>query len=268
MSQYKIEAGTAQHIGDREEQQDRTALLVAPKAPGYVMAILADGMGGLSGGSQAAEQVIRTAKQNFERFSPLTDTAEGMIETIAREAHTLIKLTQIASSKEPHSTMVILVLTPERKAYWAHIGDSRLYRFQGPNCVDRTVDHSYIEKLIREGKLAREEAKNHKLANVLTNALGLDDNNLSIPIRHHDGLKIGDSFLLRSDGLWNYFADVELGAAIAMNAPRQASEMLISKARERAKGSSADNCSMVIVKLVEKPEERKDYTVKNMRRAV
>ena len=60
MSQYKIEAGTGQHIGDRSEQQDRTALFVAPKAPGYMMAVLADGMGGLSGGSLAAEQVIRT----------------------------------------------------------------------------------------------------------------------------------------------------------------------------------------------------------------
>ncbi|MGH8808655.1 MAG: serine/threonine-protein phosphatase, partial [Noviherbaspirillum sp.] len=60
MSQYRIEAGTGQHIGDRKEQQDRTALFTAPKAPGYVMAIVADGMGGLSGGAFAAEQVIRT----------------------------------------------------------------------------------------------------------------------------------------------------------------------------------------------------------------
>ena len=60
MSAYKIEAGTGQHIGDRAEQQDRVALFGAPRAPGYMMAILADGMGGARGGSIAAEQAIRT----------------------------------------------------------------------------------------------------------------------------------------------------------------------------------------------------------------
>ncbi|HTD03305.1 MAG TPA: serine/threonine-protein phosphatase, partial [Undibacterium sp.] len=66
MSQYKIEAGTGQHIGDRKEQQDRVGLFAAPRAPGYMMAVLADGMGGKSGGAMAAEQVIRTAKHLFD----------------------------------------------------------------------------------------------------------------------------------------------------------------------------------------------------------
>jgi serine/threonine protein phosphatase PrpC len=268
MSQYKIEAGTAQHIGDRQEQQDRTALFTAPKASGYMMAVLADGIGGLSGGKLAAEQVIRTAQQNFEQFSPLTDTVEEMIDTIAREAHTLIKLSQISSMKEPHSTMVALVITPEKSAIWAHVGDSRLYRFNGPNLAERTVDHSYTEKLIAEGKLSREEAKNHHLANVLVNVLGIDAPPLSVPIGRYDGLKAGDAFLLCSDGLWNYFTDAELGAALAVNSPRKASEMLIRKARERAMGTIADNCSMAIIKLVPRPKEVKGYTIKKMRRAV
>jgi len=268
MSLYKIEAGTAQHIGDREEQQDRVALIVAPKSPGYVMAVLADGMGGRSGGSIAAEQVIRTAKQNFETFSPLTDTVEAILEMIARESHTLIKLSQIASKKEPHSTYVALVLTPEGSAVWAHVGDSRMYRFAGPNCAERTTDHSYVEQLINEGKLAREESKNHRLSNILVNVLGIDGSELFVTIGRYDNLRVGDSFLLCSDGLWNYFEDQELGAAIAMNAPRQASELLIKKARERAVGTAADNCSMAIIKLVTQPEEVKDYTAQKMRRAV
>jgi PPM family protein phosphatase len=268
MSQYKIEAGTGQHIGDREEQQDRTALFGAPKAPGYMMAILADGMGGLSGGAIAAEQVIRTAQQNFERFSPITETVESMLETIAREAHTIIKLHHASSKKEPHSTMVALVITPEKSAIWAHVGDSRLYRFDGPNFADRTIDHSYVEKLIGEGSLTKEEAKNHRLSNILVNVLGIDTNELFVTIKRYDGLKAGDSFLLCSDGLSHYFGDTELGAVIAMNSPRQASEMLIKKARDRAAGSVADNCTMAIVKLVPPPAEVKDYTTKKMRRAV
>lgn len=268
MSQYKIEAGTGQHLGDRKEQQDRTALFAAPRAPGYVMAVVADGMGGLSGGALAAEQVIRTAKQAFDMFSPQTDDAEKMLVTIARDAHTIIKLTAISSEKKPHSTIVVLIITPERSAIWAHVGDSRLYRFDGPNCAERTIDHSYVETLVKEGKLSREEAQHHHLSNVLVSALGSHDNEPQVSLRRYDGLKAGDSFLLCTDGLWHYLSDVELGVAIAMNTPRQASELLINKARERAVGSSGDNCTLAIVKLVEIPQEAKNYTASKMKRAV
>lgn len=268
MSQYKIEAGTAQHIGDRAEQQDRTALFTAPKAPGYVMAVLADGMGGRSGGAMAAEQVIRTAKQNFDLFSPLTDTIEKVLETIAHEAHTVIKLNAISSEKQPHSTMVVLVLTPEKTAVWAHVGDSRLYRFNGPNFAERTIDHSYVEQMISKGKLAREDAKDHKLSNILVNVLGSPSADPYVTIGRYPGLKAGDNFLLCSDGLWHYFTDAELGAALAMNSPRQASEFLIKKAREKAEGTVADNCTLAILKLVSPPKEVPTYTVQKMKRAV
>lgn len=268
MSQYKIEAGTGQHLGDRNEQQDRVALFTAPKAPGYVMAVLADGMGGLTGGAMAAEQVIRTARQNFESFSPLSESVETMIKTIGQEAHTVITLNALSSEMQPHSTMVILVLTSDGTAVWGHVGDSRLYRFSGPNFAERTSDHSYVEKLVREGKLKREEAKNHRMSNLLVNVLGSTTNEHFVSINRYDGLKPGDSFLLCSDGLWHYFADSELGAAIAMNSPREASEMLIKKARERATGGNADNCTLAIVKLVVPPKDAKDYTVEKMKRAV
>jgi PPM family protein phosphatase len=268
MSQYKIEAGTGQHIGDREEQQDRTALFAAPRAPGYIMAVIADGMGGLSGGALAAEQVIRTAKQAFDMFSPQTDNVEKMLETIAHDAHTIIKLTAISSEKKPHSTMVVMVITPEKSAIWAHVGDSRLYRFDGPNCTERTIDHSYVETLVKEGKLSRVEAQNHHLSNVLVNALGSHENRPEVTLCRHDGLKAGDSFLLCTDGLWHFFSDTELGVAIAVNSPRRASEILINKARERTVGGSGDNCTLAIVKLVELPTETKGYTASKIKRAV
>lgn len=268
MSQYKIEAGTGQHIGDRQEQQDRVAIFTAPKAPGYVMAVVADGMGGMSGGALAAEQVIRTAKQAFDLFSPQTEKVEKMLEAIGRDAHTIIKLTAFSSEKKPHSTMVVLVVTPERSAIWAHVGDSRLYRFDGPNCTERTIDHSYVERLVQQGKLSPAAAKDHHLSNVLVNALGSDEASVEVSIRRYDGLKTGDAFLLCTDGLWHYFTDAELGAAVAMNSPRQASEMLIAKTRERAAGGSSDNCTLAIIKLSKPDQESKAYTVGKMKRAV
>lgn len=266
MAHYKIEAGTGQHLGDRQEQQDRVALLAAPRAPGYMMAIVADGMGGRSGGALAADQVIRTARQAFEQFTPQTDTPESLLRSIARDAHTIIKLTAISSEKHPHSTMVALIIIPDGTAVWAHVGDSRLYRFSGPNMAGRTMDHSYVEKLVREGRLPRDEAKRHRLANVLLSALGSNEAELEVTIDSHAGLRPGDSFLLCSDGLWHYFSDAELAVAVSAHSPRVAAESLIAKARERAAGVPADNCTLAIVKLAEVPAASKSYTAGDMTR--
>ena len=268
MSQYKIEAATGQHIGDRQEQQDRVALFAGPKAPGYMMAVLADGMGGRTGGSMAAEQVIRSAKQLFDEFSPLDGNVSQMLQTIALEAHTIIKLSGISAEKEPHSTIVALVLTPEGRAHWAHVGDSRLYRYRGPNFAERTIDHSFVERMVGQGKFTAEQAKNHRLSNILVNVLGSLREDPFVTVGTYDGLAPGDAFLLSSDGLWHFFSDEELGAAIAMHSPRDASEMLIRKARERANGIAADNCTLAIVKLVTPPPPDRSYTAQKMRRAV
>lgn len=248
-SRYKIEAATGQHIGGRKEQQDRVALLAAPRAPGYVMAILADGMGGISGGSMAAEQVIHCAKLLFDEFSPLTHNVPSMLNTLLMEAHTLVKLTGISARTNPHSTLVMLVLTPEKKAIWAYAGDSRLYRFRGPNCAEHTVDHSLVQQMIAEGKISQEELQRHPLSNVLTNGIG-GSTSPYLTFGEYDGLRPGDSFMLCSDGLWAYFSKEELAAMVGVNTPRQASVNLINKANERANGQG-DNCSVAIVKLVE-----------------
>ncbi len=266
MSQYKIEAGTGQHIGDRNEQQDRAGLFAAPKAPGYMMAVVADGMGGKSGGALAAEQVIRTAKQLFEEFGPDDDVVK-VIKNIIHESHTIIQLSGISAEKEPHSTIVILVITPHNRAVWAHVGDSRLYRFSGPNLIERTIDHSYVEKLVSENKITAEEAKSHTLSNILVNVLGSSATEPYITVNEYDDLKPTDSFLLCSDGLWHYFTDRELGAVISANTPRNGSEMLINKARERS-GGRGDNCTIAVIKLVKPPKVEKGYKVEKMRRAV
>lgn len=249
MSQYKIEAATGQHIGDREEQQDRVALFAAPRAPGTMMAILADGRGVGKAGADAAEQVLRTARQMIEGFSPLTDTVQSLLESIAREAHTVINLYRITSDVRPAATMVALVITPDGVAHWAHAGNSRLYRFDGPNPADRTADHTLQERLIAEGRMAPDDRAGDKLGKLLVNSLGGGAQTSFLSFGRHEGLKTGDAFLLCSDGLWKYFTPSELGAAVATKAPRDASEMLIRKARERNAGKLADNASLAIVKL-------------------
>ncbi|WP_295990284.1 PP2C family serine/threonine-protein phosphatase [Rugamonas sp.] len=268
MSTYKIEAGTAQHIGNRPQQNDRTALYTAAKAPGYVMAVLADGV---SGGALASEQVLHTSKHLFDEFragdAPSLPRLADLLRNIVREAHDIIKMNPVAATSEPQSTLTILILTPLGQAIWAHVGDSRLYHFHGGNCVLRSNDTAYVKHLVSEDQLPLEAARKHRNSKLLSNVLGSRFKVPYVTIGTHEGLRAGDAFLLCSDGLWQYFTDAELAAVVARNPPRMASEKLINKAIERAQGKG-DNCSMAIIKLVAPPKDVPNYTVQKMGRAV
>jgi len=245
-----IESCVARHNGDRTEQQDRVNLFAHPRRPGMLMAVLADGMGGHSGGAMAAEQVLIKAQQNFEDYAPNSESPQDLLASIIRDAHVVIRLTRFTSEQDPHSTAVVLLLQAGR-VDWAHCGDSRLYHFRGMETVSRSGDHSLVGELQRKGKLDEAGALVHPQRNVLLSCLGAE-RDPRIDFGHLAPLVAGDAFLLCSDGLWAYFSDQELARAIARNSPREAARLLIREARERAEGMG-DNISLSIIRLVEAP---------------
>ena len=248
-----IDACAAQHQGDRKEQQDRVSLVPHPKGGGVALAVVADGMGGHTGGVLAAQQVIHTAGSNLGQFSARTESPRTLLESSLHEAHLLIKASRFINEKDPHSTAVMLLLQPG-KVSWAHCGDSRFYRFRGDRLVFRTTDHSYVEQLVARGKITPEQALVHPNRNILVTSLGGDEMP-RIDFGEAEDLQAGDSLLLCSDGLWGYFGEAELGGVIAAYSAREASELLIGRARTRAKGEG-DNVSLVILKLVEVPAKK------------
>jgi serine/threonine protein phosphatase PrpC len=248
MTPYKIEAGTAQHLGNRPQQNDRVALMSGARAPGHVLAVLSDGLAGAAG----SEQVLHTAKQLFDDFKPgdhpSIERLEQLLRDIVQETHLVIKMNAVTAQAEAHASFVGLVLSPHGDAVWAHVGDSRLYRFQDAKCMARTGDAAYVEHLVSSDRLPPDAARNHRKSKLLLNVLGNSRKDPFVTVGHHRGLAAGDVFLLCSDGLWHFFTDAELGAASARGTPRQASERLIDKAAERSQGKGG-NCSMAIVKL-------------------
>ncbi|XYJ11948.1 PP2C family protein-serine/threonine phosphatase [Telluria sp. B2] len=248
MNLFKIDAGTAQHIGNRPRQNDRVAILTGARAPGHVLALLSDGINGAA----AAEQVLHTAKQVFDSFKPgdgpHPERLAQLLREIVQETHLVIKMNAVTTGEEAHASFVGLLLSPHGEAVWAHVGDSRLYRFENGQCTERTSDAAYIEHLVAD-RLPLEAARNHRRSKLLLNVLGNSRKEPFVTVGMHTSIAAGEQFLLCSDGLWHFFTDAELGAALARSTPRQASEMLINKAAERSQGKGG-NCSMVIVKLV------------------
>jgi len=226
---YRLTASTGIHKGDREYQQDQVALIAHPRINGCVLGVVADGMGGRSGGRKASDQVMMTCKQLFERYSPTGDDPPAVLKQMVHESHLVIKLTAISSEQEPHSTIAAFIINPNGECHWVHAGDSRIYHFHGNRLVRRTMDHSYVQTLVDRGELGAEDDP-------------------PADVHFIQQLRPGDTLLACSDGVWHYFSAEELGSVLSSLSPREASEFLIEKARQRGHGGG-DNLSLVIVKL-------------------
>jgi len=246
-SSYRLAATTGIHRGDRAYQQDQVEIFPHGRTAGCLLAVLADGMGGKSGGRKAADQVLLTASQLFERYAPSSDDPGEALRQLVLEAHLMIKLTAITSEEEPHSTVAAFLISPARTCDIIHAGDSRVYHFRGAELVNRTIDHSYVQRLVDEGQISEAEADNHPQSNLLTGCLGTS---AEPPLAHRrvDRLEVGDSVLACSDGLWHYLTPREIGAIVHAVPAREASEMLIAKARQRARGGG-DNLSLALVRI-------------------
>ncbi len=235
------------HRGDRPYQQDQVEFIAHDRTPGCALAVLADGMGGKSGGRKAADQVIMVAKQLYQPFAPATEDAEALLKQLVIESHQMIRLTAMTAEEEPHSTIAAFMVGPDRHCCMAHAGDSRIYQFRGAELVQRTFDHSLVQRMVDEGRIREEEANTHPQSNLLTGCLGTSQDP-PLSVINLGSLAVGDTMLACSDGLWHYFTPKELGAIVHSLTPRDASEMLVAKARQRARGGG-DNISLALVRV-------------------
>jgi serine/threonine protein phosphatase PrpC len=240
-----IQACTAQHQGDRPTQQDRVAILRGRRAPRCVLAVLADGVGGRSGGELAASEVVATAQRRFAEFSP-GDPVERFFEDLVHEIHIVLQLAAVTVKLEPHATLATLLLQPHR-IDWCHVGDSRVYHVRDRRVAARTVDDTFLERMLSGGAVMPARARLHPSAARLTQALG----GARVPFPHlggEPGPRAGDAFLLCTDGAWAHLSDDDIAAGLSLASPREAAARFLAQALDRA-DDRGDNCSMVVVKL-------------------
>ena len=226
-------------IGSRNEQQDRIAVL---GNGGARLVALADGMGGHEGGALAAEVVIDVASEFFE--GPLAGDPKMLLARICRDAHDRINAIGAERGMSPHSTCVLLHLT-ESVATWAHVGDSRLYRFEADRLVARTVDHSVVELMRLQGRITENEMRSHPDQNRLYEALG----GAKPPGVEHGSatLSADDGFVLASDGLWENVDDMELEQLLESADLAASLSDLVETAKRRG-GEQCDNISVAAVR--------------------
>ncbi len=208
--------------------------------------IVADGMGGYNGGEIASSLAIKAAKNYIEtNFISTPKDRESILELI-KSSMQYANMVVYEKSKEDDElkgmgTTLEICFIYENKMYIGHIGDSRIYRIRKHIIRKLTNDHSYVETLVKDGKITREEAKTHPKKNMLMKALGCTE--YIEPDVFVRGFLKDDIVLMSSDGLTNMIDEQEIFNIITNN-KENASEMLIQKANDNG---GYDNITALIV---------------------
>ena len=208
--------------------------------------IVADGMGGYNGGEVASTIAVTAAKNYIESNFAETEHTKEKLQELVKNAIEYANMLVYEKSKEiPElvgmGTTIEVALVHNNRVYVGHIGDSRIYRIRKNFIRKLTTDHSYVEKLVKDGKISREEASHHPKKNMLTKALGCTS--FVEPDVSVKGFLKDDILVLTSDGLTNMVTDKEIYDEITNNIDI-ATDKLIDKANE---AGGLDNITVIIV---------------------
>lgn len=177
--------------------------------------VLADGMGGHNAGEVASKVTVESILSTVSEFMDKTggDFSEDQIKEFSSEAienanYNVVSVARRNSSMNGMGTTVVMAALWDGKACISHVGDSRAYLISDEKVRQLTIDHSYVEELVRNGSITREEAKTHPKRNVITRAVGVEDS-VETDVEIID-IKNGDAIILCSDGLTNLIEENEI----------------------------------------------------------
>lgn len=207
--------------------------------------IVADGMGGYKGGEIASRLAVENSKNYIINNFQTVETREDILKLI-RDAIEYANLAIYEKSKEfkeleNMGTTIDICLVIANKVYIGHVGDSRVYRKRKDFFRKLTTDHSYVQKLVNDGTITKEEAYNHPKKNMLVKALGSPK--LVEPDVMVKGFLKDDILLMCSDGLTNMVTEEEI-VNIINEDPANACNRLIDRANEEG---GYDNITAVII---------------------
>ncbi len=222
----------------------------------YYLAVVADGMGGAAAGdlasSLAVKNIIRFLTGELlgirEGAPPLPENIPGKMADAVQEANDVIYTRAL---EEPDltgmGTTAVILLTFNGTAYWASVGDSRLYLFRSGELQQITQDHSYVADLVRQGKITSAQARTHPNRNLITRSVGADDL-LNVDTGSF-ALVSDDILLLCTDGLNGMVSDHDIASVLKKNdltedGVRETAATLVRLALE---AGGKDNVSVVIL---------------------
>jgi protein phosphatase len=202
----QIESITHQGL-QRKNNEDR--YLVNLLDNDCALLVIADGMGGHAAGEVAAELAL----ESFEGYRPGgPDISAELISQIEQAQKSIIERSLALPSLRGMGTTLTALYLTGRSAFWAHVGDTRIYHLHKGSLIRITEDHTIAGTFFKKGEITREQARLHPYGNVLTRCVGCEQHE---PDSGAFGLTDGDYVLLSSDGLHDLISDEQIAAFLS-----------------------------------------------------
>jgi PPM family protein phosphatase len=244
----QVEYAEISLIGAREENQDRIVAAVDEQS-----AIIAafDGMGGHAEGARAAELARRTLVTRFgAQPHPLVDPLAFLHQSLGAAHTEMVAIgLHLPLEQRPRATGAVCIIQ-DNTAFWAHVGDSRIYHLRAGQLVSRTRDHSHVELLLQEGLISPAQAQNHPMRNYVETCLGGDPLLPEMSVGRSVKLQPGDTLLVCTDGFWSNLLDEDIAASFYSGVPLKTALQAITEFAVRRASVGADNSSAAVLKLL------------------
>lgn len=210
----KFSHATLSHPGGRKLNEDAAKSLMLSGAQGCW--VVADGLGGHGGGDVASITAADTIIEAYQKKPELSAEQLGQMLNLAHQA---ILQGQQGNDRlsAMRSTVVVLMLQDEQ-AWWAHVGDSRLYYFADSLILQQTKDHSVPQVMVDAGDISRDDIRGHEDRNRLTRSLGNNGKLRTSVLEQAVAVNPGDAFLLCTDGFWEFVTEADMQATLAKSA--------------------------------------------------
>lgn len=207
----KFSHATISHSGGREVNEDASGNLMVSSQRGCW--VVADGLGGHGGGDIASKIVVKAV---IEAYLGSDTHSSGQLLNMFELAQQALLHGQEDDDRfgSMRSTAVVLLLD-DTKAWWAHIGDSRLYHFCNGKIAIQTKDHSVPQTMVDAGDIGSDQIRHHEDRNRLTRSLGSNGRVRATVLEHPLSVGIDGVFLLCTDGFWEFVNESEMEFTLA-----------------------------------------------------
>lgn len=225
--------------------------------------IVADGMGGHQAGDVASKLGTLTFIKEYRvlrgKQNPIVDS---MQQSLRKANLTILEKASADPSKKGMGTTFSAMVITGKKAHIIHVGDSRIYLIRDKEIQRITTDHTFVEKMMEEGRISEEEARNHPQKNILYMSLGARESFSPIVIEDFE-VKDGDIYVMCSDGLNNMVSDELIKDHSLSCLPKELVEKLIKLANEKG---GTDNITIQAIKVGGNMDRKKTEPIKIQKR--
>lgn len=217
-----------------------------------LVSVVCDGMGGHVGGAVASHLAVETI-QLFLESNYFDDPCKAIIEACNAANSAILQRTSQQPELTGMGSTCVMLIVRNGKVYMGSVGDSRIYLVRSKKIKQLTKDQSYVQMLVDEGAITKEQAEHHPRKNEITNALGLPSMQPATVLSDPINPEAGDCFLLCSDGLSGMVSDHEI-MKVASNQTGMTQRERVSELIQRArKNGGLDNITCLIVEFAITP---------------